>query len=66
MAWITSDDYALFLVDVSNDNGIVHKKGSRYPILDEKSDAYYIQQKRGTAEVTEFPKDVEGNVFIIE
>lgn len=66
MAWITSEDYVKFLIDVKDEEGnVIHKKGGYYPILNEdlKMGVYHIQQKRGTAQVTEFPKDVEGKVF---
>lgn len=56
-------DYVLFLKDLSLDGELLFRRGIKYEILDEDSEYYYIQQKKGTNKVSQFPKTEEGDCF---
>ena len=63
------DSYAVFIEDVRNEEGeVVFKKGRRYYIAseDKEMDLYFIQMKRRTNTVAEFPASLEGVLFDIE
>ena len=62
-----SNKYALFLKEVEEEKGnIIYKKGSKYPVLDEDRSNYYILYGEEAFKTAEFPKEVEGSVFIID
>ena len=63
------NSYAIFIEDVRNEEGeIVFEKGRRYYIASEDREMglYFIQMKRGTNIVAEFPERLEGVLFDIE
>ena len=63
------DSYAIFIEDVRNEEGeIVFKKGKRYYVAseDKEMSLYFIQIKRRTNIVAEFPASLEGVLFDIE
>lgn len=57
------EDYATFLQDLSDDDGVVFEKGKKYEILDENKEFYYIQIKPRTNQVSQIPKNLEGKLF---
>lgn len=59
------DDYVKFLKDINEEDQIVFQRGKKYKILDENKDSYFIQRKKNTNEVTQFDKQLEGNLFVL-
>ena len=58
-------DYAMFLKDLSDVNGVVFKKNHNYEILDEDQEYLYVQMKPKTNQVSQIPKELEGELFTI-
>lgn len=59
------DDYVKFLEDINEEGQVIFQRGKKYKILDENKDSYFIQRKNYTNEVSQFSKNLEGNLFTL-
>lgn len=59
------DDYVKFLDDINEEGQVIFQRGKKYKILDENKDSYFIQRKNYTNEVSQFSKNLEGNLFTL-
>jgi hypothetical protein len=60
------EDFAKFIRTIKNPYGEDFIEGQLYPILAESksNNKSYVQQRKGTNEVTEFPRDSIGKDFV--
>lgn len=59
------DDYVKFLEDINEEGQFIFQRGKKYKILDENKDSYFIQRNNYTNEVSQFSKNLEGNLFTL-